>query len=1062
VHASDSSPATAGAFLFPAGTEPLDPALAAINRSYLQDETESIRSLLEIARLPASEADQVRAMASDLVRSVRQNRRRKGGLDAFLKKYDLSSQEGVMLMCLAEALLRIPDADTADKLIADKLSAGNWQEHVGTSGSLFVNASTWGLMLTGRIVKPDPEAMQNPASFLQRLVSRMGEPVVRTSLRQAMRIMGHQFVMGRSIGEAVRRSFKPENRLYRYSFDMLGEAALTAADADRYLRAYANAIDVLGQAAGEQAGTVSVASISVKLSALFPRYEFAQRERVLGELTPRLLQLAQKARQVGISLTVDAEESSRLQLSLEILERVYRDPSLGDWGGLGLAVQAYQKRSLGVVRWLCSLSAEVGRQLPVRLVKGAYWDTEIKRAQEQGLDGYPVFTRKPNTDVAYLACARVLLEQGDNIYPQFATHNAHTVASIISMAKGRAFEFQRLHGMGEELYDEVVPEDKMGLPCRVYAPVGRHEDLLPYLVRRLLENGANTSFVNRIVDEKAPVEELVADPVSQVAALECVPHPAISLPAELFGTGRRNSRGVNLSDPLELEQLSEQMAAAANCRWTATPLVGGDAVNGTGRAAFDPCDRRREIGQVVDATPQLVDKALELSVGAQAAWNATPAERRAEILEATADLFEGNGAELLAMCVREAGKTLPDSVAELREAVDFLRYYAARCRQDFAAPLLLPGPTGERNQLSLQGRGVFLCISPWNFPLAIFTGQVAAALAAGNAVLAKPAEQTSLVACLATRLFHQAGVPGEVLHFLPGDGASIGGKAVADPRIAGVAFTGSTETARMINRSLAERPGPIGTLIAETGGQNAMLVDSSALPEQVVYDVVQSAFNSAGQRCSALRVLFLQQEIADRVLVLLKGFMDELKIGDPALLANDIGPVIDEEALDVLERHVSQIRAAGKLIHQCSLDAGTRRGTFMAPVAVEIDTIQRLEKEVFGPVLHVIRYRSSELDQVLESINQTGYGLPLGVHSRIDSAARYIGKRINVGNIYVNRNMVGAVVGVQPFGGCGLSGTGPKAGGPHYLHRFASERTLSVNTAAVGGNASLLSLSSQR
>jgi len=1062
VHAPDPSPALAGPFIFAADNEPLSVAVAAINQAYLEDETRCVRSLLEIARLPPAQAMEVQAMATELVESVRRNRRRKGGLDAFLKKYDLSSQEGVMLMCLAEALLRIPDADTADKLIADKLSAGNWQEHVGTSGSMFVNASTWGLMLTGRIVKPDPEAMENPASFLQRLVSRMGEPVVRTSLRQAMRIMGHQFVMGRSIAEAVRRSLKEENRRYRYSFDMLGEAALTAADAKRYLQAYADAIDVLGEAAGERAGTVAVASISVKLSALFPRYEFAQRGRVLAELTPRLLQLAQKARQAGIALTVDAEESNRLQLSLEILERVYRDPSLGDWSGLGLAVQAYQKRSVRVARWLCGLTAEVGRQMPVRLVKGAYWDTEIKRAQEQGLEGYPVFTRKPNTDVAYLACARVLLEEGVKIYPQFATHNAHTVASIISMAKGREYEFQRLHGMGEELYDEIVPDEKMGLPCRVYAPVGRHEDLLPYLVRRLLENGANTSFVNRIVDEKAPVAELVADPVAQVAALESVPHPGIALPAEMFGDERRNSLGVNLSDPGALALLAARMSEAADRHWQATPLIGGEAVAGTARAVFDPSDRRREIGQVVDATPQLVDRALDSAATAQAGWNWTPAGRRAEILERTADLFEQHSGELLAMCVREAGKTLPDSIAELREAVDFLRYYAARCRQDFSAPLLLPGPTGERNQLSLQARGIFVCISPWNFPLAIFTGQVAAALAAGNTVLAKPAEQTPLVAGKATRLFHQAGIPGDVLHFLPGDGASVGGRAVSDPRVAGVAFTGSTETARLINRTLAERPGPIGTLVAETGGQNAMIVDSSALPEQVAYDVVQSAFNSAGQRCSALRVLFLQEEIAERVLVLLKGYMDELRIGDPALLGSDVGPVIDEEALELLEKHVSAITVTGKLVHQCSLDAGTRRGTFMAPVAVEIDDIGLLEREVFGPVLHVVRYRSTELDQVLAAINRTGYGLTLGVHSRIDSAARYIGKRVSVGNLYVNRNMVGAVVGVQPFGGCGLSGTGPKAGGPHYLHRFASERTLSVNTAAVGGNASLLSLSSQR
>lgn len=1021
-----------------------------------------MKRLLDHARLPEDQSKQVQQSAAALVAAVRSNRKRKGGLDAFLKKYDLSSQEGVVLMCLAEALLRVPDADTADRLIADKLSTGNWQEHVGTSESMFVNASTWGLMLTGKLVRPEEVAMENPANFISRLMSRMGEPVVRASLRQAMKIMGHQFVMGRTITEAMRRSQKEDNRIFRYSFDMLGEAALTSADARRYLQAYSDAISTLGGMVDKSAAIEDLPSISVKLSALFPRYELAQRRRVLEELSPRLKDLAIQARDAGIALTVDAEEADRLQLSLEVIERVYRDPDLAGWNGFGLAVQAYQKRSLEVVRWLCHLSSEVGRTICVRLVKGAYWDTEIKRSQEQGLASYPVFTRKPNTDVAYLACARVLLEEGNRIYPQFATHNAHTVASILSMAGDRAFEFQRLHGMGEELYDEIVPADRLNLPCRVYAPVGRHEDLLPYLVRRLLENGANTSFVHRIVDESAPIADLVADPVAQVEGFEQIPHPQIRLPGEMFAPHRANSTGLNLADPLELKRLSQAMHKALSSQKEAGPLVGGVSPKAKGRAIYDPSDRRRQVGAVVDATPEQVEQAITSACAAQPGWNRTPASRRAEILEKTADLFQEHMHELMALCIREAGKSLPDTVSEWREAVDFLRYYAAGCRDEFAGEARLPGPTGELNQISLHGRGTFVCISPWNFPLAIFTGQVAAALAAGNAVIAKPAEQTPLVAAQVVRLFHQAGVPTGVLHFLPGDGASVGGAAVADPRVAGVAFTGSTDTARLINRALADRPGPIGTLIAETGGQNAMIVDSSALPEQVVKDVVMSAFNSAGQRCSALRVLFLQKEIAPRVIELLKGYMQELRVGDPALLSTDVGPVIDREALGLLEEHVSKMAQKGKIIHQCKVPEESAHGTFLAPVAVEIDDIGVLEKEVFGPVLHIVRYKASELDKVLESIRNTGFGLTLGVHSRIDGMAKYVNRRVQVGNVYVNRNMVGAVVGVQPFGGCGLSGTGPKAGGPHYLHRFATERTLSINTAAVGGDTSLLSLSADR
>lgn len=1026
---------------------------------YLGDETTCIHECLELARLDPEVTERVGATARELVRGVRNNRNRKGGLDAFLRKYDLSSHEGVVLMCLAEALLRIPDAETADRLIADKLTTANWKEHLGSSDSMFVNASTWGLMLTGRLIALDEDVTENPAGFLGKVVNRLGDPVVRGAMRQAMRIMGHQFVMGRDIQAAIKRSQKEANRVYRYSFDMLGEAALTDADAQRYMRAYADAIQVLGESREGAAADDSAPSISVKLSALFPRYEFAQRERVLSELTPRLRQLAEFARKASVALTMDAEEADRLQLSLEVFENVYRDPGLADWQGLGLAVQAYQKRAVEVLRWLTEMSAEVGRTIPVRLVKGAYWDTEIKRAQEQGLDGYPVFTRKVNTDVSYLACAAILLRDGSHIYPQFATHNAHTVASIIHMAQGRPFEFQRLHGMGEELYDEVVDPQRFGLPCRVYAPVGNHKDLLPYLVRRLLENGANTSFVNRIVDEKAPLEEIVADPIAEVESLHQVPHPRIPMPDAIFGRGRVNSRGINLADQSSLQTMSVRLEAALQSDWRAAPVIDGKAESGPDIAVRDPWDGH-QVGTVVEATAEQVDKALVTAVASHRVWNATAVAQRANALRTAADRFEQHSDQLLALLVREAGKTLPDSVAELREAVDFLRYYAMQAESDFGEPVQLPGPTGETNHLSLSGRGVFVCISPWNFPLAIFTGQIAAALAAGNAVIAKPAEQTPLVAALAVRLLHEAGVPPGALNFLPGDGATIGGAAIGDRRVAGVAFTGSTETARIIHAGMAAGTGPIGALIAETGGQNAMIVDSSALPEQVVLDVVQSAFNSAGQRCSALRVLFLQQEIAPRVLDLLKGYMDELVVGDPGLLDTDVGPVIDVEALRVLESHLSEIADTGQLLHRCRNAPAAGGGTFFAPALVEINAIDQLEREVFGPVLHVIRYRARDLDTVLDSINATGFGLTLGVHSRIDGFAQYVHSRMRVGNVYVNRNMVGAVVGVQPFGGCGLSGTGPKAGGPQYLHRFATEKTLTINTSAVGGNASLLALAS--
>ncbi|MFN2300857.1 MAG: bifunctional proline dehydrogenase/L-glutamate gamma-semialdehyde dehydrogenase PutA [Gammaproteobacteria bacterium] len=1030
-----------------------------LNPLWLADETRCVQALLKQARLDDAARTRVHERATSLVNHVRDAQAGKGGVEALMQQYDLSSQEGVVLMCMAEALLRIPDAETADKLIADKLADGDWAAHQGASRSMFVNASTWGLMLTGRIVNVDEDAQADPAGYVRRMVARLGEPVIRTATRQAMRIMGHQFVMGRTIKEALQRADTREHRGYRHSYDMLGEAALTAKDAQRYFDAYSGAIAAIGASVQPGETVFAAPSISVKLSALHPRYEFAQRRRVLEELVPRVVALAKQAKSLGIALTIDAEEAERLDLSLDVFEAVYRSLELDGWEGFGLAVQAYQKRASALVDWVVKLAQEVGRRIPVRLVKGAYWDTEIKRAQERGLEGYPVFTRKASTDVSYLACARKLLAARDAVYPQFATHNAHTLSSIIEMAGDEGdYEFQRLHGMGMDLYAQVAQPDGFNLPCRVYAPVGSHEDLLPYLVRRLLENGANSSFVNRISDERIAVAEIVADPVAEVERLETIPHPRIPLPAALYGSGRTNSRGINLQDPERLRRLATEMEASLKAPHSGAPVICGKRFErGEVLEVHNPANRSEVVGTYRHIDDAGLDEALAAAHRAQPAWDATPATRRAEVLERAADLFELHTPELMALCTREAGKSIPDGIAEVREAVDFLRYYAQRARLDFAQPLRMPGPTGESNELSLHGRGVFLCISPWNFPLAIFTGQVAAALAAGNTVLAKPAETTTLVAARAVALLHEAGIPGDVLHFTPGRGSAIGKRAIPDARVAGVVFTGSTEVAQTINRQLAERDGAIPVLIAETGGQNAMLVDSSALPEQVVLDVVASAFNSAGQRCSALRVLFLQDDVADRVIELLTGYLDELAIADPALLSTDIGPVIDAPSLEGLDAHAEKIATQGE-VHKRIAVPESLDGHFFSPMAVEISGIEVLEREVFGPVLHIVRWKANELDRVIDAINATGYGLTLGVHSRIDATQRRVQRRVRVGNTYINRNMIGAVVGVQPFGGQGLSGTGPKAGGPHYLHRFATERTLTINTAAVGGNASLLSL----
>jgi len=1019
---------------FPA-TQPLTSAVgAAFNADFLAPEEAAVRRLCDQARLAPEQQAQVQAHALQLVMGVRGARSGGGGIDALMRQYHLASAEGVILMCLAEALLRIPDAYTADRLIADKLSEGDWESYLGDSESLLVNASTWGLMLTGRLVEVDRTELGSMRGWFGRLAARISEPVARAALRQAMRVLGHQFVMGRNIGEALQRTAGRNESRYAYSFDMLGEAAITAPDAQHYLEKYRDAIADIGRHVQQLPDGVKRPGISVKLSALHPRYEFLQRDRVLRELGPRLAQLVAQARAAGIALTVDAEEADRLELSLQLIDRILTGELLQGYAGFGLAVQAYQKRAFGALQWLIGRTQQLGRRITVRLVKGAYWDTEIKRAQERGLAGFPVFTRKMNTDVSYLACARLLAGNLDVIYPQFATHNAHTVAyvsRILSGAGPARFEFQRLHGMGEELYEQVIGAPGPALAqaplCRVYAPVGPHEDLLPYLVRRLLENGANTSFVNRIMDGRLPPQQIILDPVAEADRTHPAAEPRIALPAQLFGSERTNSRGVNFADGLELTPLLEACNAA---------------VSG--------------ITPVAQPSLEEVNQALARATAAQPAWDRRPVDARAGILERAAELFETHRSDLIARCVLEAGRTVPDSAAEVREAIDFLRYYAVQARL-LGAPHLLVGPTGERNTLRVRGRGVFACISPWNFPLSIFTGQVSAALVTGNAVIAKPAEQTPQNAAFAVELLHRAGVPAEVLQLLAG-GPETGEALTGDARICGVVFTGSTQTARRIEQRLAGRPGAIATLIAETGGINVMIVDSSALPEQVVLDSVASAFNSAGQRCSALRILVLQEEIAPRVLELLAGQMDELVIGAPWQLDTDVASVIDDEALGVLETYAGEVTRGARWHHRARVPGGVGAGRYFAPLAVEVAGLAAVGREVFGPVLHIVRYRAAELDEIVAGINRMGYGLTLGIHTRIDSAAEAIADRVQVGNVYVNRNMIGAVVGVQPFGGRGLSGTGPKAGGPHYLQRFVTEQTVTINTAALGGNASLLSL----
>jgi RHH-type transcriptional regulator, proline utilization regulon repressor / proline dehydrogenase / delta 1-pyrroline-5-carboxylate dehydrogenase len=1039
---------------------------AAINDDYLADELPLVRALAAQARLDPPARERVAQRAVQLVEAVRIGADAAAGIDEFLQTYGLDSQEGVLLLCLAEALLRIPDAATADRLIADRLGRGDWRAHLDDSASLFVNASTFGLMLTGALLTPDATLSRDPQGWLRGIVGRIGEPVARTALRQAMRILSQQFIFGTDLEGALKRAAGARGG-ERYSFDMLGEAAMNSRDARHHLEAYRDAVAQVGRAAqrGAGAGTLPLAarnSVSVKLSALHPRYELAQRERVHAELLPAISDLLAQAEQAGIGLTIDAEECERLELSLQLFEQLLRTPAAARAGQLGLAVQAYQKRSLRVIDWLVARLRASERHITLRLVKGAYWDTEIKRAQQAGLASYPVFTRKQHTDIAYLACARRLAAHREHISAQFATHNAHTVAYVAELygSETTAFEYQRLHGMGEALY-EAVRAGAAGTrgahyACRVYAPVGPQSELLPYLVRRLLENGANTSFVHRAGDRGQAASEVVRDPTDAAPGGGAPFVTTLPEPARMFAPERRNSAGINLHDSGVLALLARECGAASRSEWLARPMIGGAELSGPTTPVVNPADHADLAGECVSATAQQVQQAALIGAQSWPEWDAAGGAQRAAVLERAAELFERERAGLLARCVREAGKTLADSVSEWREAIDFLRYYAVQARAEFTQERSLPGPAGEANTLRLRARGVFGCISPWNFPLAIFTGQIAAALAAGNSVLAKPAEQTPLTAAFATALLHQAGVPAGVLQLLPGDGA-VGAAITSLEDLAGVAFTGSSDTAQLIARSLAARRGAIATLIAETGGQNALIADSSALVEQVVQDLLTSSYNSAGQRCSAVRVLYVQEELAPRLIEALCGAMDELVLGDPALLSTDIGPLIDAPALAALELHARRLGAAGQLLHRGRAPRGGLAGFYFAPLLAEIGSIGELESEVFGPVLHVVRFRGSEIARVVDDINATGFGLTLGIHTRIESRALQIAQRARVGNVYVNRNTIGAVVGVQPFGGCNRSGTGPKAGGPHYLTRFATEQCLTVNTAAVGGNAALLS-----
>ncbi len=1015
------------------------------------DEAKAVDGLMKALPWDGVRAQRVGEQAGEIVKALRKQKIPMGQLEAFLKDYSLDTEEGLALMCLAEALLRVPDKATAHALIRDKVAAANWLDAAGGSKDWVVKAAGVGLFMTNKT--------------LDGVLARIGEPFIREAMVKAMQILGKQFVLGVDIEDAVQNADKLRSKGYRMSYDILGEGARTAADAERYFQSYLNAITYVGQRGSQDEARRP--GVSVKLSALHPRYEFAQAQTCVAAMVDKLLVLAQEAENYNLSFTVDAEEADRLELSLEVIEKTLEAQGLTGWGGFGMAVQAYQKRALPLIDYLSDMAKTHQRRLQVRLVKGAYWDTEIKRAQVQGLDAFPVFTRKANTDASFLACAHRLLSDDNAFFPMLATHNAHSIAAVMDMAKdlSASYEFQRLFGMGQGLFDMLIKAHE--LPVSVYAPVGPHSDLLPYLVRRLLENGANTSFVNRMLDPGAPVEGLVADPVDKIRTRAEAQHPNIRFPRDLYceekPAPRVNSKGLDLSDPDSVDALTRGMDGFLG-RYESFPLIGGKAyADNVGHEIINPADSGDTVGDMYPGDQGLAHKAVRVAGEAFVEWSGTDASIRAQILERIADLYEENRDELMALLVREAGKTMPDALGEIREAVDFCRYYAGQGREAFAREgISLPGPTGESNVFTLHGRGVFVCISPWNFPLAIFTGQIAAALMAGNGVVAKPAEQTPLIGMRAVQLMHEAGIPYDVLNIVPGDGL-VGAALVSEARVGGVVFTGSTGVAQEINRTLAGKDGAIVPLIAETGGQNAMIVDSSALPEQVVDDVIVSAFGSAGQRCSALRILCVQEDVADKMIRMLKGAMEQLVVGQPCDLATDVGPVIDEEARAALVHHREGLRGYGRLIHEVPVDQALKDlnkggGHFFGPCAFEIPDLKGLRGEVFGPILHVVRYAKADLDDLLEEIDAMGYALTLGVHSRIEAFQDYVVNRIRAGNAYVNRSMIGAIVGSQPFGGNGLSGTGPKAGGPHYLHRFASERVVSIDTTAQGGNASLVTL----
>ncbi|WP_059017896.1 bifunctional proline dehydrogenase/L-glutamate gamma-semialdehyde dehydrogenase PutA [Vibrio coralliirubri] len=1010
-----------------------------ISPLYMVDETQWLEQLLPLATPSESEKQQISEKTTSLIEAIRADKASIQMIDALLLEYSLDTQEGILLMCLAEALMRIPDSATADALIRDKLSVADWKSHLKNSDSVFVNASTWGLMLTGKVVGLSSKE-QSAGQAVNRLVNKLSEPVIRKAMHQAMKVMGHQFVLGRSIAEAQKNGKSMRDKGFTYSYDMLGEAALTTADANKYFKDYLMAIEAVGRDTYVSSKSSPAPSVSIKLSALHPRYEVANEDRVLTELCDTLEQLLRRAVELDVAITIDAEEADRLELSLKLFEKLYRTDLVKGWGKFGLVIQAYSKRALPVLVWLNRLAKEQGDLIPLRLVKGAYWDSEIKWSQQAGFTDYPVYTRKEATDVAYLACARYLLSPSvrGNIFPQFASHNAHTVSAIAVMTEHKDFEFQRLHGMGDSLYNHAMEAYQQSV--RIYAPVGSHKDLLPYLVRRLLENGANSSFVHRLVDARCPVAELTQHPVDMLLAFDTLNNTKIPLPPAVFPE-RKNSYGVNIDIESEAHQFEEQVKGFLNNQWTAGPVINGESLAESMIKADQnveqvtaPYDRRINVGQVAFANLDHVSAAITGADAAFADWNATSVETKAAALDKLADLMEDNLAELVAICHQEAGKTIHDSVDEVREAVDFCRYYAKQA--DNLQGFELKGFDGQTRIASRQGRGVFVCISPWNFPLAIFLGQITAALVAGNTVVAKPAEQTSLIAARAVELMNEAGFPAGTIQLLPGRGAEIGSALTSHDAIAGVAFTGSTPTAQRINVSLASRNAKPVPFIAETGGQNAMIVDSTALPEQVVRDVIRSAFASAGQRCSALRVLYIQEDIADRVIALIHGAMDELSVGIPHLHKTDVGPVIDQNAKQKLLAHLENMTNTQKKVAQLSLGTDCEHGDFVPPSAFEIDDISCLKEEQFGPVLHIVRFKASELAQVVDQINQTGFGLTMGIHSRNETTYRWIEKHIRVGNCYINRDQVGAVVGVQPFGGQGLSGTGPKAGGPHYLYRF--------------------------